>query len=778
MSNYDFSTLSPSEFEVLVCDLLNSQFREGNNLGHFQSFKEGKDGGIDLLYSTPINDFKIVVQIKHYLKSTFAKLKNDLVKNEKNKVDRINPQAYIFVTSQELSVANKIDIKEIFSPHIKSLNDIYGKEDLNALLRKFPLVQENHYKLWFSSVTVFQKILNYKFEGRSNEFNGENFRRKVRLFVLTKDFLKAKNVLGINKFIIITGEPGVGKTFHSEMLIYNYIKEDYELTVIYDDIKEIELKLRNDNSKQIFYFDDFLGHTQAEINRSKSAETSLIKIANRIEQLENKYLILNTRKFILNTFIEESERFRNFNPLRSESKIELNSYSLGIKYKILRNHLFESELKEELINEIKNKEDLICNHNNFTPRLVEFFTNKFLVGEFNTKQINEFIFENLENPKRIWEHAYLQQISDYDRLLLNILYSLGGDSDYNRLEKAYNSRLDFEVKNNNFIKPINSFKESLKRLNDGFIQINNGWHNNIRFINPSLEDFLNYLIKENQSEIERILYSASFLDQWFFFYKPIISNGNIISKKLIEHFYQNNKEYFGINKEEDLILSAIFIYSYMEDTNRSIELINSIRDWNFILDNANTRIYLIKFLNNAKSHIDVNNCISRLGDHFFYNLIISIDVLDDLIDLVLLFTKHYGYSFIDFNKNLKKNQDITAMIEESHLHLEDIFRYEVENKYNFLMNSNDIGDAESTIYELNKNCALINENLFPDFKINFSYLTNYNWESVAVNNSMEKKHLHHENFDDSPQENFEYIKAENYNRGVYYYDLDTDDLPF
>lgn len=742
MSNYDFSTLSPPEFEILVCDLLNSQFREGNNIGNFQSFKEGKDGGIDLLYSTPLNDFKIVVQIKHYLKSTFTKLKNDLAKNEKNKVDKINPEAYIFVTSQELSIANKSEIKDIFYPHIKSLEDIYGKEDLNALLRKFPLIQESHYKLWFSSVAVFQKILNYKFEGRSNEFDDNNFRKKVRLFVLTKDFLKAKNVLEINKFIIITGEPGVGKTFNSEMLIYNYIKEDYELTVIYDDIKEIELKLRNDNSKQIFYFDDFLGHTQAEIYKSKSAETSLIKIVNRIEKLENKYLILNTRKFILNTFIEESERFKNFSPLRSESKIELNSYSLAVKYKILRNHLFESELEKDQIHEIKIKEDFICNHNNFTPRLIEFFTNKHLVGEFNTDQIREFVLENLENPKRIWEHAYLQQISDYDRLLLNTLYSLGGDSNYNKLEIAYNSRLDFEVKNNNFIKPINSFKESLKRLNDGFIQIRNGWYNSISFINPSLEDFLNYSIKENQSEIERILYSASFLDQWFFFYQPIISKENNISNKLIEHFHHNNTEYFGINKDKDLFLSAIFIYSYKKDINRVIELINHVRDWSFVVDNSNTKIYLNKFLNTAKSNIEINNCISKLSDYFFYNSIIAFNNLDDIIDLILLFNKHYGYSFIKSNKELNKNEDLKEKIEELQLQLEDIFRCEVENKYNFLLKSNVVEDAESVIYELNKIHDLINENLFPAFKIDFSYLTKYNWESQAINNSIEKKHLY------------------------------------
>lgn len=98
-----------------------------------------------------------------------------------------------------------------------------------------------------------------------------------------------------------------------------------------------------------FCFDDFLGHTQAEIVKSKSAETSLLKIITRIEKAKNKFLILNTRKFILNTFLEESERFRFFAPLRSEEKIELQSYSYGAKRRMLDNHIGESELNIEHI---------------------------------------------------------------------------------------------------------------------------------------------------------------------------------------------------------------------------------------------------------------------------------------------------------------------------------------------------------------------------------------------------------------------------------------------
>ncbi|PZO26556.1 MAG: hypothetical protein DCF13_13660, partial [Flavobacteriaceae bacterium] len=140
--NYDFSTLSSKEFEILSCDLLNAKFNETKKYGEFRNFKEGKDKGIDLLYSTQNNNYKVVVQIKHYIKSSFSNLKRDLIKNEKTKVKLLNPESYFFITSQELSVENKKNIQEIFNPFILSIDDIYGQEDLNALLRKYPIVEE------------------------------------------------------------------------------------------------------------------------------------------------------------------------------------------------------------------------------------------------------------------------------------------------------------------------------------------------------------------------------------------------------------------------------------------------------------------------------------------------------------------------------------------------------------------------------------------------------------------------------------------------------------
>ena len=115
MSNYTFSTLNDKDLEELALDLLNAQL----NLD-LQSFKVGIDGGVDLRYSTPINDNSIVVQEKHYLKSGYSKLKSDLKNKELKKVKKLNPDRYIIVTSIELSKIQKDDLKVIFFPFIKT----------------------------------------------------------------------------------------------------------------------------------------------------------------------------------------------------------------------------------------------------------------------------------------------------------------------------------------------------------------------------------------------------------------------------------------------------------------------------------------------------------------------------------------------------------------------------------------------------------------------------------------------------------------------------------
>jgi len=699
MSNYDFSTLSYLDFERLACDLLNDYIKDKYQNSRFKSFKQGKDKGIDLLLSTFGNEYEVVGQVKHYYKTPFSKLKYDLIHFEKEKVLKLNPKSYVFVTSSELSPQNKIVIKEIFEPYIISLDDIFGREDLNALIRGNKYLEEKHYKLWFSSTIILNKILNYKYEGRKNEFTEEVLKRKLRLFVVTRNFYDAKNVIKKNNFIILTGEPGVGKSTLSDMLIYNYIKDGFQLNIIYDSIKEIEDTLKSDASKQVFYFDDFLGHTQ---------------------------------------FLEESERLRNFDPLRAESRIELLAYSYGVKRRMLDNHISESELTEDQKTIITNLASFICSHNNFTPRIIEFFTGS-KITKLSPENYKNFILNNLENPKEIWSHAYTFQISNYDRFLLNTLFSLKGQARKEILELSYNNRLDYEVKSNNYVKPLNSFDESLRKLNDGFIIVNNYNPIHISFINPSLEDFLKFYISDNDLEIKRILFSSKFIKQWYYFFDPYIVKKGDFPIDLSDFFVLNCSKFVqNDSRDEDLYFISIFIHYFIKKPpiKLLVTFLAKIKNFQFLIADKFIQFYSKKFLNYAKSNPSLNELISNFNWKYFFISVINEEFLDDVTELIQLFVRHYAINFKDLIKQhqIESNELVVSLYE----HLELIFHEELETQYKYLNENTEQNTHQEIINKIEENVDFIKVNMFGDFNIDLTYLKKADWNSIAISNKIDR----------------------------------------
>ncbi|MBV7530837.1 restriction endonuclease [Chitinophaga sp. sic0106] len=85
MNLYDFQNLSPREFEILVQDLLQEEFK-----CVIEGFSEGKDFGIDLRFNDR-DGRNVIVQCKRYQK--WSNLLYAL-QFEKEKVKRLNPDRY------------------------------------------------------------------------------------------------------------------------------------------------------------------------------------------------------------------------------------------------------------------------------------------------------------------------------------------------------------------------------------------------------------------------------------------------------------------------------------------------------------------------------------------------------------------------------------------------------------------------------------------------------------------------------------------------------------
>lgn len=160
LMDYDFSQLSAYEFEQLVSDLFTAE----RGCRH-EVFMPGPDGGVDIRRISPDGGSSIV-QCKHYLRSEFSVLLRDL-KKEVPKVVKLAPASYEIVSSVPMSVGRKSKIRKALSPLVLSDDQVWGQEDLNALLRKHQDVLKAHHKLWIASADVLLHLFTNDIVGRS-----------------------------------------------------------------------------------------------------------------------------------------------------------------------------------------------------------------------------------------------------------------------------------------------------------------------------------------------------------------------------------------------------------------------------------------------------------------------------------------------------------------------------------------------------------------------------------------------------------------------------------
>lgn len=672
MGQYDFSTLNSTDLEELVCDLLNAKEASQNSAIKFRTFKEGKDRGIDLLYSTNDDRYSIVGQVKHYYKSGATRLVRDL-EIEKTKVNLLKPDRYIFATSVDLSADQIEDIYNMFSPHIKSRDDIYTKKELNSLIDRFPFVLDWHFKVWFSSAEILRKLDTYLSLKYSEVFIENRIKSRLRLYVETEQLRKAREVLTDNNIVIITGEPGVGKTTHAEMLLYELVKDGYRAHVIDGDIKAFRKLLNDSNDKQVFYFDDFLGHTQKEIHKAQATESSLLGIMQSIDWSKNKKLILTTRTYILNSAIDNSEKLRRLYLKGNELSVSLDNYPEEYRNRLIYNHIDESDLPDGYKAVLRNESILqfLINHKNFYPRSIEYITSYRNIKCDSPGQFSDFIKQNFNKPDEIWRHAYENQIEDIDRMLLSTLLSFGTPIDIKHLEQAFNKRIDYEVAESGFQRPVNAFRKSLRRLIGSFLSSRLDFKresHEISFLNYSLEDFLIMYLKEDSSEVVRIANSARYIVQLteriYRFEDGLSDKRQVPSAYLTERIIKKPTAFCGTDDYYDFLRIGLLVVCYFDDAwsrELALRVWSNIVDWKDI-DPVSYEAYYLREVIAVLGDDEFINVIRVLGAKVAIPLVYGAGSLSDVRDLIKLFRDRYKIDITSLFRN-----------ENAHLNWSDLF---------------------------------------------------------------------------------------------------------
>ncbi len=603
--DYNFSSINDRDLEDLTRDLLSKDLNT-----NFQSFKKGRDKGIDLRYSTVGDENEIIIQVKHYSGSKYSNLKSDLKNNELPKIEELQPKRYLVVTSLPLNPNNKEEIKKILTPFVLCTNDIYGQNDLNGLICKYPEIEENHFKLWLSSTTVLKRILLNGLKGRS-EFAISKIENRIKIFVPSKSHQSSVRLLNDKNFILITGAPGIGKTILANILTYQLLSEGFELVSI-NEIREAE-DVYEKNKKQVFYFDDFLGTTTLDLTSSRNADATLVNFVERVKADKQKRLILTCRTTLLNQAKEKSEIINNSKIEISNHEVKIEGYGKLEKAKILYNHIYHSNLTEEFksvffMNFFHWK---IIKHTNYNPRIIEFFTDfERLQNKINYKSE---IIDFLDNPDKIWEKSFTNQLSENAQILLSTMFSISGTSVVyeNRLKNAFESRINYEISNNNFRKKSKLFSVTIKELQNAFIHRTIKIHSEhyktteLRFLNPSIEDFLYYYFNSgNQGEYFIILKSSKYLEQ---FKGRITTQKETGSKKirftdsnydkLFQLFIDKSPElssYSG-NKDLDVIVCLLRLFKWKDIKDIVISNFNALNIENIDFEDKYNLIEIMEY---------------------------------------------------------------------------------------------------------------------------------------------------------------------------------------
>jgi Restriction endonuclease len=183
LARYDFEALTPYDFELVVRDLLQEQLG-----GRLETFTPGPDSGIDIRYLGRKGTTELVVQCKKYQGSAWSILRA-AVEKELPKIAKLKPKRYMVATTVEMTPDRKDDLYELLAPWMKSPSDVYGRDDINNLLRNYPAIEGRHFKLWLASTEVLQRVLHSEIYRRSERFR-EAIGFDMRVYVETAALLK------------------------------------------------------------------------------------------------------------------------------------------------------------------------------------------------------------------------------------------------------------------------------------------------------------------------------------------------------------------------------------------------------------------------------------------------------------------------------------------------------------------------------------------------------------------------------------------------------------
>ena len=461
----EYGNLSPLEFEYVCQDIMQEKLRTV-----LRRFSSGQDGGIDLIDDLATNN--IVVQVKHYWKSPFSALKQALAA-EVPKVKRLNPKQYFICCAQTLSPQQTKEIYALFSDYMASEQNIMTLLEIDEFLcdSENTGILRRHFKLWLSATNILSELYNQDIfidsEALLYDVSDE-----LPYYVQTGSYLKSRSILESERLLMIVGNPGVGKTTISKMLVLYFASVGYRVRYTTNgELAGIKRAVSADETKEIILLDDCLGQCYFRLKDTQENElSSLIKY---VKRHPNKILLLNSRITIFNEAREHSAEFSQLfdRSVVRISRINAEDIPLDEKALILYSMMRRFKVPDLYYQSVRKDKNYrkIVSHQNYNPRIIEYAAWRYLDAG-SPEAFFDFLMDKIQFPKNVWKDEFERRLGPVDRYFMYTLYSLAAPdpcAEYEVLKNAFRNVLQAISADIS----VDQFENTLARLSKSLVRI-------------------------------------------------------------------------------------------------------------------------------------------------------------------------------------------------------------------------------------------------------------------------------------------------------------------
>lgn len=548
----NWKSLSAKDFERLCRDLFARLLGQA-----VEAFATGPDGGVDLR----TNRGRTVIQCKRYTGSLSSLLR--VLREEAQKPAVRRARRYMLAVTLPLTPAAKEKIMRAL-PALQNAADVFGADDLEGLLAQHRDLRALYPALWLGDADFLRTLIREavgRGSDRRSQLEMEEIAEAMQSFVPPPQAEEAMHTLRESRALIITGEPGIGKTSLARHLIWQLcMGEGYEPVYIDRDIHE-GLERFDEGKKQVFFYDDFLGSTLLREGMEAHKGRNVTAFIHKLRRHEGKLLILTSREYIFRQAGQLDEDFRPERAAFARYLLCMKPFSAAFKRELLcklcRKHRIDPRRTARLLAGrkhplIETEGEQILNHANFNPRLLDTALQQ-LRHAAGHRGLGCYLIAALDHPYDLYENAFLHTLTQAQRDYLLVLASLpeqADPEDVRRALRAYQGT------------PAEPTAHSLRVLVGDFLttRLNRDGTMQTDFVNPGVRDFIYHYYAHDTETAQRLIDSAALPLQMFHLLKALsltVPRGHHLKAYLMAHIFRYVQEGIAAGQVQEHQLALI-----------------------------------------------------------------------------------------------------------------------------------------------------------------------------------------------------------------------------